>query len=129
MMRDGLDEGIPPMLSDAAEEVRLDADLGGAPPSLERILQEVAAHSGCSVNEICRWGAGHRQATARSAVVFLARSLGQVRLSELSRVLGRDPATLHNGVARRLHRPSNSWQEILEGVRRSLDSNEEKRKA
>ena len=104
-------------------------DTVGSTPYQASILEAVAAHSGLSVAEICDMGAGHRQATARSAAVFLARTLARVQLTELACVMGRDPATLHNAVARRLATRSRSWNEMVEGARRSLASKEEKRKA
>jgi REP element-mobilizing transposase RayT len=90
--------------------------------SLDLILEEVALHSGCSVQEICGPGRSHRASAARLAVALLARTLSRSRLSEVARVLGRDPATLSSGIARRMRRGSTDWLRLVEEVRHSLSS-------
>lgn len=95
------------------------ANLGA---SLDLILEEVALRSGCAVQEICGPGCGHRAASARLAVALLARTLSRSRLSEVARVLGRDPATLSCGIARRMRRGRADWLQLVEEVRHSLSS-------
>ena len=87
---------------------------------MEWILTAVAEKVGCSVDDICGGGGGRRVTAARYSVVVLARQMTRLRMQELARILGRDPATLCNGVARRLERPNAQWQELVEGVRHYL---------
>lgn len=93
--------------------------------SFQRILDVVAKQAGCSSATILEGTRDRRTSLARFAVVHTAREIGGYALAELARLLGRDPATLYNGVARRLESPSPEWEELLEGVRLSLSSEKE----
>ncbi|HEX5042435.1 MAG TPA: transposase [Candidatus Polarisedimenticolaceae bacterium] len=88
----------------------------------ECILGAVAEKAGCSPTAILGRARDRRTSLARFAVVHLAREAGEYRLADLARLLGRDPATLYNGVARRVESPTAEWKELVEGVRLFLSS-------
>jgi chromosomal replication initiation ATPase DnaA len=112
------------------DEVRpedLRSEVAVAPPPLARhrvpfecILDVVAKEAGCSPAAILGTSRDRRTSAARFAVVHAAREIGGYALTELARLLGRDPATLYNGVARRAASPTRDWRELMERVRLSL---------
>jgi len=94
--------------------------------SFECILRAVAERTGCASTAILGSARDRRTSLARFAVVHLAREVAEHRLTDLARLLGRDPSTLCNGVARRVERATPEWEELVEGVRLSLSSEKEK---
>ena len=112
------------------EKLRPAMAAASAPPSsgrvsVERILNVVASETGCSTEAILGQSRDRRTSIARFAVVHLARECAGARLVDLGRLLNRDPATLYNGVARRVESPTGEWKELVEGVRLSLSCEEE----
>jgi len=93
--------------------------------SVERILNVVASETGCSTEAILGQSRNRRTSVARFAVVHLARECAGARLVDLARLLNRDPATLYNGVARRVESPTAEWKELVDGVRLSLSCEKE----
>jgi hypothetical protein len=107
-------------------------EVAAAPPprarhrlSFDRILDVVAKEAGSSSTAILGHARDHRTSLARAAAVHVAREIGGYPLAELARLLGRAPATLYNGVARRTARPTLEWKDLMDGVRLSLSPEKE----